>query len=267
MANRRKMTAAERERFEAIKARIAAKKAAEDTEDEEKPEEVEVPKPEEKNETEEAKKYSAKERAYAAYLARKQAQEVKKDEEDIPPVVDVDEGTPEQPAMDIEPEPKPEEDEKDAIRAKAIARAKKAQEVSDDLTGPDGDSSNIEEISNDGEHVSDDLANTDEGDGDTAQTPPDSVDEAESKVLAAYDLIEKQVAQKVIASNVHRASLAHEYCKTHTLGEMKFAAEQLEKVGSAKKTAGNVRVTRRGSGLQNKKTASETGMDSSILFY
>lgn len=265
MAKRRKMTAEERKRFEAIKARIAAKKAAEDIEDEEILDE------DTDSTTEDIEK--EKEAAFAAYIARKYAQEVKKDE-------DPEDIALEQPEMTGDPEgdePEPREKE-EALRAKTIARAKaiarakkarkakKAQEISDDLTGPDGDSSNIGDISNNGEHVSDDLTDPDEGDGGIAQTPPDSADEAESKVLAAYNLIEKQIAHKVIASNIHRASVAHEYCKNHTLGEMKFAAEQLEKVGSVKKTAGNVRVTRRGSGLQNKKTASHVAEDPSILF-
>ena len=248
MANRRRMTAAERRRFNAIKARVAARKLAEDIDTEEDLDEVETPEIE--DDIEEARI----ERAYAAYRARKRAQEAKEDEEPS------------------------EEEKKEAMRRRALARArraasgrayrrKRAQEISDDLTGPEGDSSHIEQLDNGGKHVSDDLTDPDEGDGGIEQVPPASVDEAEDKVLAAYNLIDKQVANKIIASNVHRASLARKYCRQHTLREMKFAAAQLDKIGSAKKTAGNVRVTRRGSGIQNKRTASRNGMDASILFY
>jgi len=113
------------------------------------------------------------------------------------------------------------------------------------------------------------LTTPDEGDGGTQQTPPPSVDEAEDKVVTAYDLIEAQIAHQVIQPNVRKASLASNYVKQYSTGEMKLAAENLRKVGTAGKSAGGVRVSRR-SGLPSTKTAGNAsdmgGIDSQCLF-
>ena len=265
MATSRRMTAAERKRYQQVRARAMAKRAmmkrAQEKldEDEKKPEFAE--------EDIEAKRCArAARRAYANYLRRKQAQEkVEKDEEkpeDEAPQGDV--------PADIEPE---EKDEKEARRRAALRRARRraamrrrAQEVSDDLKDVDGDSSNIEELHKNADEPSDDLTVTDEEKGEVQIQPPASVDEAESKVLSAYALIDAQIAQKVIPASSRKAALASSYCKKYTSGEMKFATEQLGKVGSAGKKAGNVRVTRRSSMPKTAAVAKKSGFEDQCLF-
>lgn len=175
-----------------------------------------------------------------------------------------------------EDEPKeddePVEARKRAAKARALRRARKAMrarkaEVSDDLTGPDGGEITITQ----GEPVSDDLAEPDEEGSDMVQqTPaelPDSIDEAEDKVLAAYQLIEAQIARKVIPANVKKPALASRYAKKFSAGQMKLAAENLSKVGSqgGKTASKNVRVSKRSS-IPYTKTAGNS-MDDSCLFF
>lgn len=283
MANSRKMTAADRRRYQRLRARAMAKRAVAQKKAQELDEEMLEDIPEEELDEEiEAKRCArAARRAYANYLRRKKAQEVvEKDEEE-----DEEEAPKSDVPADIEPAPEEEnapEEKKDdkevearraARRRAALRRARrraamrrKAQEVSDDLKDVDGDSSNIEELHKNADEPSDDLTITDEEKGEVQIIPPASVDEAESKVLSAYALIDAQIAQKVISANVRKASLASSYCKKYTSGEMKFAAEQLNKVGSAGKKAGNVRVTRRSSMPKTAAVAKKTGFDDQCLF-
>ena len=275
MANSRKMTAAERKRYNRIRARALAKKRAQAIDDEmleEMPEEIVD------DEIEAKRCATAARKAYADYLRRKKAQEVvEKDEEESKEEKPEDDGG--APA-DIEPAPEEEEKKEDDVEAKrcaarraALRRARrraamrrKAQEVSDDLKDVDGDSSNIEQLHDSAKEVSEDLVITDEEKGEVQIEPPASVDEAESKVLSAYALIDAQIAQKVIPASCRKAALASSYCKKYTAGEMKFAAEQLGKVGSAGKKAGNVRVTRRSSMPKTAAVAKKSGFEDQCLF-
>ena len=177
-----------------------------------------------------------------------------------------------EPKADIEPD-EDEKDEKDkearrrAARKRALARMRNRRnaEVSDDLTGPDGDSANFTEPQ-DGAMPSDDLGTPDEGDGGTDQTPPASVNEAEDKVLAAYRLIDAQIAHGAVAPNISKAALASKYCKKYSLKEMRIATQQLAKVGKAPKNAGkgNVRVQRRSAAINN--PAKNDGFDAECVF-
>lgn len=164
-----------------------------------------------------------------------------------------------------------DEDEKEARRRAARKRAlarmrnRRKAEISDDLTGPDGDSANFTEPQ-DGDMPSDDLDTPDEGDGGTDQTPPSSVNEAEDKVLAAYRLIDAQIAHGAVAPNISKAALASKYCKKYSLKEMRIATQQLAKVGKAPKKAGkgNVRVQRRSAAINN--PAKNDGFDAECVF-
>lgn len=233
------------------------------------------------------RRQAAKRAAYARYLRmKKRAQEeeekvVKKDEEQEKVV---EEKPVEEPEKEEKPVEEPEKknemekeegcDKRSAAAARARARRaarrramrRKANEVSDDLKDVDGDSSNIEEIKKP-EEVSDDLTEG-KADDQTYQEPPASADEAADKVIAAYALIDAQVAQKVIPAAARKAALAGEYCKKYTINEMKFAAEQLSKVGAAGKQASeekkNVRVSRR-SGITAGKSTS-TGYEDQCMF-
>ena len=273
----RKMTASERARFQAAKKRALAEKSAsrrtsdieaakrrayaryiraQETVEREPDKEVEDVPMDVEPEKEEARRCARRKammRRRAAMNRRKRAQEEIKD------------------VIEDEVEDEVEdaiEDEKEEARRCARRRAAKmkarrnamrrrAQDVSDDLKGPDGDSSKITELKSDG--VSDDLVVTDEEDGGVQQTPPASVDEAEDKVLAAYDLIEAQIAHNVVKANVRKPALAAKYCKQHTAKEMRFAAEQLSKQGSVGKTAGNVRVAKRPSAMPKAKGSKGSG--------
>ena len=147
-------------------------------------------------------------------------------------------------------------------------KRKAEADVSDDLTGPADDG---EVTIQQGKDVSEDLAIPDEGDGGIQQTPaelPDSIDEAEDKVLAAYNLIEAQIARKVIPANVKKAALASKYAKAYTTAQMRFAAENLTQVGSVEKSASKSdRVSKRPS-MPYTKSAAKTGgsMDDYCLF-
>jgi hypothetical protein len=255
------MTAAERARYERARARyLARRKKAQ--EDEEIIDEEPIVEDEEEM-TEEARR--AMRRAYARYLRTKKAQEVvEKDDEKAVEKED-------EPA-----EPKEDEEELEAKRCAARRRArmmaqrraymrrKKAQEVSDDLKDIDGDSSNIEQLHN-GDSPSDDLVDPDVQDGGVEQIPPASVDEAEEKILNAYALIDAQIAKNIVPATAKKATLASQYCKRYTSREMKFAAQQLNKVGSAGKSAGNVRVSRR-STMPTKSIVAKTGFEDQCLF-
>lgn len=264
---KRTMTAAERARYNAARRRATAPKTAAAPQrsnrdmqrayaayrrkkaQEEGEEQKDTPF-EEMNE--EQKEAMRRRRAAAARRAamRRKAQEKVEKGEDAPEK--------EQPEADIQPT---EEEEKEArLRRARIARAranarkayrKRAQEVSDDLKGPDGDSSNIKQIQNNSD-VSDDLAAPTMKSDQTSQEPPASADEAEEKVLAAYALIEAQVKHSIIPADCRKQALAAKYCKQHTAKEMRFAAAQLSKVGSATKKAGNVRVQKRTAGISGK---------------
>lgn len=187
---------------------------------------------------------------------------------------------------DIQPEPEKEEEEKEeepkqeaeamkarARRARALRRArramrKRAQDVSDDLKGPEAKPLSVPQ----GKDVSDDLAEPDEGDGGIQQTPaelPNSIDEAEEKVLAAYRLIEAQIARKVIPANTKKAELASKYAKKYTASEMKIAADNLSKAGSVveKKDAAGVRVSKRNAMPYTKTAKNSGGMDDACLFF
>lgn len=188
------------------------------------------------------------------------------DDEDIP--------------ADIEPEEEPVEVVEDeevearrarARRARALRKARRAMRkratdgISDDLTGPADDGAvTIPQ----GKDVSDDLTDPDEGDGGIQQTPaelPDSIDEAEDKVIAAYNLIEAQIAAKVVPANVKKAQLASKYARKYTAREMKLAASQLAKASSPKKVEKGVRVSKRSS-VPYTKTAKSGSMDDFCLF-
>lgn len=280
----RKMTASERARFQAAKKRALAEKSAsrrtsdieaakrrayaryiraQETVEREPDKEVEDVPMDVEPEKEEARRCARRKammRRRAAMNRRKRAQEEIKD------------------VIEDEVEDEVEdaiEDEKEEARRCARRRAAKmkarrnamrrrAQDVSDDLKGPDGDSSKITELKSDG--VSDDLVVTDEEDGGVQQTPPASVDEAEDKVLAAYDLIEAQIAHNVVKANVRKPALAAKYCKQHTAKEMRFAAEQLSKQGSVGKTAGNVRVAKRSSAMPKAKVSKGSGLEDQCIF-
>lgn len=189
---------------------------------------------------------------------------------------------------DIQPEPEKEEEEKEkeeepkqeaeamkarARRARALRRARRAmrkrsQDVSDDLKGPEAKPLDVPQ----GKDVSDDLAEPDEGDGGIQQTPaelPNSIDEAEEKVLAAYRLIEAQIARKVIPANTKKAELASKYAKKYTASEMKIAADNLSKAGSVveKKDAAGVRVSKRNAMPYTKTAKNSGGMDDACLFF
>lgn len=208
----------------------------------------------------EARRLAARKRramkARRAAMLRKRAQE---DEE-------------EEPEAEEEPESEEEEPKEETARRAAKARAlrkarkalrKKAQDVSDDLVGPA-----VKEIDipGAGEEISDDLA---EGDADdmvqqTESELPDSINEAEDKVEAAYQLVEAQIARKIISPNVKRAALASKYARKFTVGEMKLAAENLEKVGSSKTASKNIRVSPRKAMPVTKQASTN---DDSCLFY
>lgn len=282
----RKTTASERARFQAAKKRALAEKSAsrrtsdieaakrrayaryiraQETVERETDKEVEDVPMDVEPEKEEAKRCARRKammRRRAAMKRRKRAQEEIEDE-----VEDEVEDA-------IEPE---KEEARRCARRNAMARRRaakmkarrnamrrRAQDVSDDLKGPDGDSSKITELKSDG--VSDDLVVTDEEDGGVQQTPPASVDEAEDKVLAAYDLIEAQIAHNVVKANVRKPALAAKYCKQHTAKEMRFAAEQLSKQGSVGKTAGNVRVAKRSSAMPKAKVSKGSGLEDQCIF-
>lgn len=277
----RKMTASERARFQAAKKRALAKKSAsrrtsdieaakrrayaryiqaQETVERETDKEVEDVPMDVEPEKEEAKRCARRKammRRRAAMKRRKRAQEEIEDE--------------------IEDEVEDEVEDAKEARRRAMARRRaakmkarrnamrrRAQDVSDDLKGPDGNSSKITELKSDG--VSDDLVVTDEEDGGVQQTPPASVDEAEDKVLAAYDLIEAQIAHNVVKANVRKPALAAKYCKQHTAKEMRFAAEQLSKQGSVGKTAGDVRVAKRSSAMPKAKVSKGSGLEDQCIF-
>lgn len=229
--------------------------------------------PAEEEEVEARKRLQARRRAAIKAAAKRRAMKKrsmrrKAQEEEIP--------------ADIEPEPEEETEElvdeiegrkAAARRARALRRARRAmkrraQDVSDDLTGP-ADDGKITVPQ--GKDVSDDLATPDEGDGGVQQTPaelPDSIDEAEDKVLAAYNLIEAQIARKVVPANVKKAQLASKYAKAYSTAQMRFAAENLSQVGGAGKSASKgVRVSKRSS-MPYTKSAAKTGgsMDDYCLF-
>ena len=276
----RKITASERARFQAAKKRALAKKSAsrrtsdieaakrrayaryiraQETVEREPDKEVEDVPMDVEPEKEEAKRCARRKammRRRAAMNRRKRAQEEIEDviEDEVEDAI----------------EPEKEEARRCArrraakMKARRNAMRRRAQDVSDDLKGPDGDSSKITELKSDG--VSDDLVVTDEEDGGVQQTPPASVDEAEDKVLAAYDLIEAQIAHNVIKANVRKPALAAKYCKQHTAKEMRFAAEQLSKQGSVGKTAGNVRVAKRSSAMPKAKVSKGSGLEDQCIF-
>lgn len=273
----RKMIASERARFQAAKKRALAKKSAsrrtsdieaakrrayaryiraQETVEREPDKEVEDVPMDVEPEKEEARRCARRKammRRRAAMNRRKRAQEEVEDEvEDA--IEDAKEAR--RRAMARRRAAK--------MKARRNAMRRRARDVSDDLKGPDGDSSKITELKSDG--VSDDLVVTDEEDGGVQQTPPASVDEAEDKVLAAYDLIEAQIAHNVVKANVRKPALAAKYCKQHTAKEMRFAAEQLSKQGSVGKTAGNVRVAKRSSAMPKAKVSKGSGLEDQCIF-
>lgn len=301
----RTMTAAERARRARIRSQILAKRAAEGEdeeiivddeeiiEDEEmteearramkrayarylrkKAQEEEIVKKDDESEDEETieepdedKEIEARRRAARRRAAIRRAQMRRRAQEEAP--------IPEKDEEEIEETKSEDEEELEAKRCAARRRARmmarrraamrrRAQEVSDDLKDIDGDSSNIEELHKE-DSASDDLVITDEEDGGVEQIPPASVNEAEDKVLNAYALIEAQIAQNIIPANVRKSSLASQYCKKYTAREMKVAAEQLGKVGSAGKKAGNVRVSRR-SAMPTKTAATKSNFDEQCIF-
>lgn len=249
----------------------ALRKRAQEIEDGVAEEPEKAPEEPKDEEVEARKRLQARRKAAIKAAAKRRAMKKKAQEaEEIP--------------ADIEPEPEEEEKEEvldemearkaAARRARALRRARRAMrrkaeaDVSDDLTGPADDGAvTIPQ----GKDVSDDLATPDEGDGGIQQTPaelPDSIDEAEDKVLAAYNLIEAQIARKVIPANVKKAALASKYAKAYTAAQMKFAAENLSKVGSVEKSASkSVRVSKRPSMPYTKSAAKKGGsMDDYCLF-
>lgn len=143
-----------------------------------------------------------------------------------------------------------------ANRAKSRSAAKKrAFEESDDLTGPEGDSANIEQL-HDGDGISVDTEESDEKSDEVAQEPPASVNEAEDKVAAAYELIEAQIAQNIVLPGVEKSRMASKYVKKYSSREMRFATQQLRAVGSAGRSATvGVRIQNRGAMPQMKSAA------------
>lgn len=189
------------------------------------------------------------------------------DDEDIPADIEPEEEPAEAPVEDEELEARRAR----ARRARALRKARRAMRkratdgISDDLTGPADDGAvTIPQ----GKDVSDDLTDPDEGDGGIQQTPaelPDSIDEAEEKVVAAYNLIEAQIAAKVVPANVKKAQLASKYARKYTTREMRLAASQLSKASSPKKVEKGVRVSKRSS-VPYTKTAKSGSMDDFCLF-
>lgn len=155
-----------------------------------------------------------------------------------------------------------------AAKARALRKARRAMrrkaEVSDDLVGPDAD------IDMPRGELSEDLV---EGKADdmvqqTESELPDSINEAEDKVLAAYRLIDAQIAKKVIPANVNKSALASKYARRFTAAQMKLTADNLSKVGSAnKQSSKGVRVSKRSSMPYTKAAGKTSSMDDSCLFF
>lgn len=243
MATKRKMTASERRQLARIKAKIAARKAAEE------PEEVEIDVEEGAEEQKEARRRAARRRAARRRAAMRRRAE---DEAEKPDFIE-EEGDKEQ----------KEARARAARRAARMAMRRRA-EVSDDLIGETDEI----EIVHKTDEPSDDLVDDNTVDDQVQQTPPPSANEgeAEEKVAAAYGLVERQIAHKVIGGNVRKATAAAKICSEHTLGEIKFASEMLEAVGRAGKSAGNVRVQRR-SAAAAQRVAGTNGGDAESIFY
>ena len=149
-----------------------------------------------------------------------------------------------------------------AMRKKALDTTDD-ETLSDDLTKsdekPSGVSGKPQPESNSGEDKAkhqDDNANQ-----------QDAVEAAQDAILAAYNLYDAQVVHNVVAPTAHKASVAAEYVKKYSSAQMKFAAEQLNKVGTAKKVAGNVRVTRKSGSINDAISGMGDDISSSCLFY
>jgi len=159
---------------------------------------------------------------------------------------------------EVPEEVKPEStiDEVTARKLRAMKSRKRAQEITDGL---------------DQEEVSDDMTeeiNPDANDDNVQQTPeelPDSIDEAEEKVLAAYELLEARIANGIENSKIRKQSRVAEYCKQYSTREMRLLATDLRKIGRAGKSTGNVRIAARTAALSNPSIATSRLSDECLF--
>lgn len=155
--------------------------------------------------------------------------------------------------------------------------------VSDDLKGPDGDSSHIEKLRS--SEVSDDLVKA-KGKGDSAKNDamqqktdatgaPESLSKSvkashnvAASFAAAYRLIDAQRAQGVISASVDRNKCAATYVAQYDRAAMEMCADNLERVGSMGKRGSDepVRVARRMQTMPAVTASMGSSMDSEILF-
>ena len=147
-------------------------------------------------------------------------------------------------------------------RARRMARMRRkaleVDELSEDLIGPEGDSSDIESLHDGEEHVSDDLETPNMKSDEVAQEPPASASEAEEKVAAAYALVDAQIAAGKIPATTRKAAVARKYAKQYTTREMRLMAQSIK--GTSGKAKG-VRISRRSAMRQ---ASANKGVDNSM---
>lgn len=208
-------------------------------------------------------------RSYRGSLRRRAQDDSKKEPENDPDAEDDKEKN----------HKEPDGDEVEARRRRAMLRARRFayRRACQRMAAEDGaiDMKNKDE-------VSEDLAKPDEGDGGVSQKPQPETSKGQAEVkaepddanqdpqeivLSAYDLIDAQIAHRVIPADAKKGSLASKYAKKYSAKQMRFATEQLNKVDSVGKTAGHVRVSRRGSSLPARTASKSSGIDSECIFY